>query len=242
MPERQRYSKAPIVEASIGLGVDLPEGFLLEQLEPLSTLIGQEYPEREPAYLSGAATGQGNSNTTNGFRFTSEDGKRILQAGIGVFAFSVLAPYDCWENFRDEARRLWNAYREVCEPRSVTRVGVRYIDRFNLPYSETTVKDHLRITPSVPPEMPRGKMSNYFLQVQLPQDDLNCILVLNSGLVPPPEAQPDTVSVMLDFDLSRDSWDDQDDEAPWNFLEKLHVRNNEIFESCITDAMREIIK
>jgi uncharacterized protein (TIGR04255 family) len=43
----------------------------------------------------------------SGFKFTSLNKQQILQAQIDGFTFSTLAPYDRWELFRDEARRLW---------------------------------------------------------------------------------------------------------------------------------------
>lgn len=33
-----------------------------------------------------------------------------------------------------------------------------------------------------------------------------------------------------------------DEEGVWSFFEELHVRKNQIFEACLTDRTRELIR
>ena len=49
----------------------------------------------------------------NGYIFASSDERQIFQARLDGFSFSRLAPYDRWETFRDEARRLVFAVRRM---------------------------------------------------------------------------------------------------------------------------------
>ena len=98
------------------------------------------------------------------------------------------------------------------------------------------------ISPPLSPALPQGLL-NYFMQLQIPQEDLQGLLVLNQSLVPPqPGPQPTTVSVLLDIDLFRAHDLPQDDEGLWSFFERLHAKKNEVFEGCITDLTRELIK
>ena len=174
-----------------------------------------------------------------GYVFTSTDKKQVLQARFDGFTFSRLAPYREWESFRDEARRLWTVYRERTSPAEVLRLAVRYINRFDLPGPNTELKDFFRTTPEISPDLPQT-LSSFFLRVVIPQDDLNGQLLINQTIIPP--ASPDAVSVVLDIDLFRDTEVPDREDGIWQFFEQLHDRKNDVFEACITDRARELIR
>jgi len=47
-----------------------------------------------------------------GFIFTSADDKQPFQVHLNGFTTNRLGSYPAWNAVRDEARRLWNVYRE----------------------------------------------------------------------------------------------------------------------------------
>jgi uncharacterized protein (TIGR04255 family) len=238
------YSKAPITEAIIDLKVTLPEGFSVNKLTELHSQISDRFPTIEPMQASSLLFQAGPtikidaSHQHNGFLFRSEDGLRIFQATLSGFTCNRLAPYETWENFRDEARYLWDIYKDTCKPSSVTRAAVRYINRLDLPGPVLDFKDFLRTVPEVSPDLPQG-LSNFFMQLQIPQEDLNCMLIINEAFVPP--TSPERVSVILDFDLYREQIWQSDDEDIWRFLEELRHRKNQAFEASITERTRRLI-
>lgn len=180
-----------------------------------------------------------------GFRFTSQNKQEILQARVDGFTFSTLAPYDRWEPFRDEARRLWELYRSAAKVESVTRAAVRYINRIDIPTSDVfQLDEYLRTHPEVSDDMPHGTIANFFMQIQTWQEDLDCMVIINEAPAPSPDQT--TTSIRLDLDLFREwfgePWRADQDEAVWEFLEQLHDRKNEVFEASITDATRRLIK
>lgn len=243
METRQRYRRAPIIEALIDFRVQLPEPVELD------TLMGVDidYPTREDINVLqsqisfGSAVGASASQTQVGYRFISRDKRQIIQMSLQNFTFSRLEPYDCWETFRDEAQRLWEIYSSAVQPQMITRIAVRYINRLNIPFAPLLpldLKDYLRTVPEVSPDLTQG-LSNYFMQLQIPQEDIASLLILNQALVPPPNSE--VVSILLDIDLFREvNLADNDDQA-WGILELLCVRKDKVFEACITDRMRELI-
>lgn len=81
------------------------------------------------------------------------------------------------------------------------------------------------------------------MQMQFWQEDLECDLIINEAIVP--SADPDTSSVVLDFDLFKerfeDPWPASDKEQIWEYLENLRVRKNELFQESITSKLKEMI-
>lgn len=190
MHTQRYYTGAPITEALIDLRVDSISEVMLSTLKGLQYSIESDYSVCEDMFTvqgqiqAGSTVAASASQTPIGYRFLSGDGKQILQARLDGFTFSRLAPYGKWEAFRDEARRLWELYRAVTNPTRVDCVAVRYINRLDLPLPLSDFKDYLRTVPEVSPDLPQG-LSDYFMQLQLPQEDLEGMLIVNEVIIPP---------------------------------------------------------
>jgi uncharacterized protein (TIGR04255 family) len=82
-------------------------------------------------------------------------------------------------------------------------------------------------------------MAGFVMQVPVPQPDIESMLLLKQGVVPPPN--PEVFSVVLDLDLYREvRWDPGDDKMIWDFFDTLRERKNEAFEASITPTTREL--
>lgn len=255
LSERTHYSKAPIIEAIIDLRVVARPGLTTEDLLHLQELIVDEYPSREEEHTfseevlfqnPGKSPKTESAHQVTGFRFFSEDQRRSLLARPDQFVFSIRAPYDNWEEFRNEAHSLWGIYCEVAGPTEVTRSALRYINRIDIPSTNDFVRleKYLKTYPEAPGEsLDMSMMAGFFMQLQLWQQDLECWLIVNEAPdVPPME---NMLSIRLDFDLFREAFDkpwNVKDGSAWDFLEDLHTRKNEVFEASITEETRRLIK
>jgi uncharacterized protein (TIGR04255 family) len=244
MEPPHRYSRSPLTEALIDLRCKVPEETTLERLASLQQPEHARYPIRQERALveaeltTGRRIGASASQTHLGYIFWSADERQAFQARLDGFTFSRLAPYDRWNTFRDEAQRLWTAYRDLVQP-DVTRVAVRYINRFELPIPLRDFKDYLRTVPEVSPDLPQG-LSGYLMRLQIPQEDLDAMLVLSEALAP--SSTPETTAaIVLDLDLFRMLEAPLADDEIWSLLEQFRSRKNEAFEACITDQTRELI-
>ena len=68
-----------------------------------------------------------------GFLFRSNDGLHIYQARTNGFTFSRLAEYTTWGEVSAEARRLWDKYRAVATPTSLSLLGTHFKIAFATP-------------------------------------------------------------------------------------------------------------
>lgn len=245
MQARRHYSRAPITEAVIDLGVTLPPKTTLAALVGLHNSIATDYPHQEDLLVlhgqmrAGASVGASASQTQLGFGYASSDQKQIIHARLDGFSFSRLAPYEHWEAFRDEAKRLWGIYQNAIHPIAINRLAVRYINRLNLPLPVKDFKDYLRVFPEVPSDI-SDFLNGYFLQLQIPKPEVDATLILNQAIIPP--SSDAVVSVLLDLDLFKQCDLPIAETTLWENLDNLHEKIDSIFEACITDETRELIK
>jgi uncharacterized protein (TIGR04255 family) len=254
MTERLHYPKAPIIEAVIDLKVELNDGCSFEHLAKIHDIIKDDYPQAETIFTGeveakfGNETGAKATQQNVGYKLSHLNTKYILQAHLEGFSLSALHPYDRWESFRDEARRLWNVYRSVANPKQVTRAAVRYINRLDIPFpsdgEELKQENYLYTYPEVSKGYPYSDIENFFMNLVIPQPDIQSVLSLTQARAI--ASTPQTVSLILDIDLfsarSENPWDAVQDESVWEFFEQLHTRKNIVFEESITEKTKELIR
>jgi len=245
MEIQTRYSRAPIREAVIEIKVALPLTINLADLAKVQLGHEQAYPvhgtmaEHGFKYNKREGLSIPEAPKLAGHLFRSQDGKQIIQCYLERFAFGRLEPYEGWEPFCHEARRMWDVYRSIAHPERISRIAVRYINRIDIPLPISDFKDFLRTGPEVSPSLPQG-LSGFFMHLEMPIGELQGMLLLNQTIVPPPD--PSVVSVILDIDLFRMEKLPQSDPELWGLFEQFHVYKNKVFEDCITDQTRGLIK
>lgn len=249
MQVQKRYLKAPITEAIIDLKVTFPENFSADRFAEIEDRVKDRFPTKEKEqlyagigafiFVPGSPIKVDANQHHNGFLFRSADNLRIFQATLSGFTFNRLAPYESWEEFSTDAKYLWDAYKEIYKPIQVTRAAIRYINQINIPTEGLDdLKDYLRVVPEIPDKFPQRVLSSFLTQVQMPQEDLDCMLIINETLAP--HSDNKFVTITLDIDLFRQqNWESGDDDI-WNFLEKLRHRKNEVFEASITQKTKEM--
>jgi uncharacterized protein (TIGR04255 family) len=243
---RRHYARAPVIQSSAEIRVARSEPVLPDALRRLGDDEGGRYPDVkelvrgdvqitvEPAAappLQAATHGE-----ITGFEWANPAERfRAQSAGL---SYHRLEPYTSWESCRDELRRLWPRYRALSAVQRIERIGLRYVNRLNLP-AGAEIKDYLLTVPDVAPRLPQA-LSGYMMQLNIPHPELpGGVLVIREGLMQPTSA--DVTSVLLDLDLFQTVDFAPDTDDVWNHFETLHAYHNEAFESCITDRTREMI-
>lgn len=242
---RQVYSRAPILEAVIDIGVRLPSSSRVEILKDIAWpdigRFGPPQPRvRAAIQLDGASRTITAQQEPDGWIFTDETQHVVLQARLDGFALSRLAPYDRWETFQESAKACWKAYCDTAKPLDIVRVALRYVNRLDLPLPFDDFREYLQTYPEVAPALPQA-LSSFVFQLQAPLTDIESgMLVLHEGIVESP--RPDTASILLDIDVFQTVTLPADANELWHAIEALHLKKNEVFEACITDKARALIR
>jgi len=239
---REHLENAPIVEAVLDFRVVPQEQISADTFADLRTSIGEKYTressirsiEARFGLVQGTPLKPWQMQTDLGYRYRTQG--EIAQFRVDGFTFSKLARYTTWGEVSSEALRLWKVYLDLANPRQVSRVAVRYINRMLLP----DVKDlgeYLAEPPKLP--LPASKRIREFLTRVIVEDDKrNASAIIVQALEP--RTDPETISLLLDVDAFRDVALGADDPALPAIFGELRQLKNEIFFASITDTTAEI--
>lgn len=240
---KQRYlSKAPIIEAIVDIKVKLPLDVDATKLRTIHDLISEQYP-KELEFTTGTfgmKKGKAPEVTHKGifgYRYTSNNGKQVVQANFEGFVFSRLKPYMEWESFCKEAHRLWLLYADFLSPELITRVALRYINRLGIPYSCKSLGEYLVTPPMIPEKLPQG-LSSFLNRIVIHEPVLQATAIIMQTLEPVigQEAAP----VVLDIDVFKEGQFNVDGKDAWGIIGNLHDLKNKIFFESITEKTVEL--
>ena len=118
--ESFRYPNAPIAEAIIELRVSLADDFDFRSLVQLCDEIKPEYPERSTitkkrggvSFSSDQKSAAFAEQEDIGYKSISEDRKQIAQFRVDGFIFNRLAPYEDWNKFSGEAKKVMESLQK----------------------------------------------------------------------------------------------------------------------------------
>lgn len=167
-----------------------------------------------------------------GYRFESADKLNVAQFTRNGFVFSRLKPYEEWEAFESEAKRLWRVYCEMAEPSEVQRLDVRFINLVT-PIQAEEVSDLLTVPPCSPKDLAlplKSFMHQSTFEIPGHPYNLNVIQTIQ----PPRPPERESFGLILDLDVFTTrpiQFDEMDDR-----LRHMRSIKNKAFFSFVTEA------
>ncbi|WP_457660164.1 MULTISPECIES: TIGR04255 family protein [Sinorhizobium] len=171
-----------------------------------------------------------------GLRLKTEDELQIVRVQTQVLAVAQLAPYVGWAELRSRIERDFATYTDLFGRRKITRIGVRYINRIDVPGQSADVEAYLKLYPALP-DLGQTVGVGFAMQITQKIDD-QFVVSLRSGTAASPV--PDTVSFLLDIDLFTEVDIPTRDDQILLLLDRMRELKNFIFESSITDKARAL--
>lgn len=181
----------------------------------------------------------GSTDTIEGYR--AQDGSQCLTAIFRAndFTFSMLEPYSNWNDFRRQARELWDIFRNELPDIEFSRAALRYINEISIPYHNDVpfeFKDYLT-TPLEIPEKLGETIEGFFSRVIIPFPDQRVKVVSINSFQ---EIVDNYVRIILDNDVYRENIDALTEDELWELLETLRVVKDTVFFANLTDKSLEI--
>jgi uncharacterized protein (TIGR04255 family) len=238
----QLYKRPPITEAVIEIRIDSP--IAMDRVERIRERLVEAYPLPPQKVMLLNFEFQEQSprvqQQLQGYRLTAPDGAGVVTIGPNVIATSRLAPYEGWESFVASGRSNWKIWKRVVGWQKVTRIGVRYINRIDIPTPENepiNVDDYLLFSLRRP-DLGLPPLQSFAMNAVTPLGKDDCKLIINAGSMPSPLVK--TVSFILDIDISKETDLPQNDEGLWALINRIRDYKNFVFEGCITELSREL--
>jgi uncharacterized protein (TIGR04255 family) len=242
VPER-RYARPPIAEALseiyfTGSNWDstTPGLFYEEVRNDYPNKAEMKLVEVEVQLPSGQARAQ-QMQTGPRMSFARRDNSRLIQLDRDLLVVNQLLPYPRYEEWRNEVLHGLEVYRRLAAPSGIDRLGVRYLNRVNIPVvgPGLRMEDYFRVHPQIPAEL-GGAHGAFMLQVLMIPVCLGHQLTLTLGLVPPLE--PNTMTFLLDlYNVIQLAGQDVFGQVP-RLLDQAHANVVHTFENAITDQSR----
>jgi len=169
--------------------------------------------------------------------FPDADERRLVGIGPNVLSVHVLRPYTGWEDFRSRIEEAYVAYRKAADPKAVTRIAVRYINRIVIEGTSAELDDYFTVSPQLPPTLALS-MAVFLNRVESVFDDEPIRLTTTFGSADAPDQN---LAFLLDLDVTRD-W------SPGilplqellSQIDELRRRERDAFEATITNRTREV--
>jgi uncharacterized protein (TIGR04255 family) len=238
------YPRAPITEAVIQLRSSSEIG--ARQQEKIAKRLKRDYPHSQPLHEVAVAidnTGGNVAITQNiqGFRLANDDQTNIVILDSRSLTAARLPPYPGWDTLRNNARGAWRIWTELVTHHSIERLGIRFINRIDIPNAAEPVvhlEQYLRFHPQVTTITP-APLLGYVMQVVVPTFDPAWTATVTSTILPIAPI-PNHTSIILDIDIFRTAKIPNKVDDLWAAVDEGRALKNDIFERCITDHSRKL--
>lgn len=169
-------------------------------------------------------------------RFFNQDKTAVAQVGENLLAVNVLSPYPHWDVFKKLILDVLEAYAKAASPAGIAQMTLRYIDRFTLPAERFRLGDWIVSGSPYLARVLDEAHESAFSRVQTSSAGTSeaFTVALEVGSDKPP-------ALTFDTEISRSSLPVAGAEIA-QALDEMHGRVVDIFEACISDRTREILK
>lgn len=236
------YQHPPIVEAVVDFRMVKP----LDQktISKLEAAFAASYPQLDKVQTiqvdfnpkTGAVR---KSAQVFGFKRLNNEATEVILTNDTGFTVAQLAPYTDWETFVGRVRRDWSIWKKKADFRTLSRIGVRFINRLDIPLHENTSmrpEDYITVGPNVPKAV--NEIGAFQSTISFGVEHLEANVTLRAGTAESPLLNH--ASIMLDIDIAKSEQVPLKEEDIFMYLDKVRLEKNKLFESCITDKMRSL--
>lgn len=241
----RKYKNPPIVEAVCEFQFD-PQGdwdiampgLIYERVQnPFKTRKAAKHVNIE--VTSGESGIQQQVQPTERIQFIRDDGNALIQVGPHLLTINHLKPYPSWEDFLPLIKQGFEAYHEVASPEKLARIGLRYINRIEIPSQEVDVQHYFRFVPHVEDDLAE-QINAFIIGIQVTYDkgrDALRVQLANASA-----RQPSYSDFILDLDYGLLEAEQLALSNAFQWVETAHSRIEDAFEACIREPLRDLFE
>jgi|SRR3990172_890574 len=242
----KKYKNPPIVEAlcEVQFVPGQPWDYTVHGL--FYEKISKEFPEKQQQMGIGIKLSQVSGTiqhevlpAPDKMQFISQDKAALVQVGTDLLVVNRLKPYNGWEHFKPLIQNNLNKFMEVAKPKDFKRIGLKYINKIDIPGQTFRLQDYFNYYPLIPKELPQTH-GPFNARVEFLYENLRDRLLLTIGTFV--AEAPNTVSILLDLDYVMNT----PEKLPLNmfdsWLENAHSAIEKTFEACLTGKCKDLFE
>ena len=172
-------------------------------------------------------------------RARNEDNSELVQFGPGIVAANRMK-YTTWEDFMPSIKKVTHAYLDIAKPQNTNRVGIRYINSFLVPESNTHIAEYFKINIDIPDSLSTFSGFNLLLANILKDEDY-LFNVRTRFLTDSLAANETGNKFILDIDCYVSPNIPPNIDKIVSLATKAHTIVENIFEEIITDKTRALM-
>jgi uncharacterized protein (TIGR04255 family) len=243
----RRYSNPPILEVVCEVRFNETEPWDWTIPGLMYERVSGAFPvkRQEPVLQVAINTTQEGQTIQSGpvakMQFLRQDGSALIQVQPNILAVTHLRPYPEWPQFRALVLEQLATYAEVSGQRDVARLGLRYINRIQIPTVKFELEDYFATVPTVGAGIP-DLFQSFLMRVDiLHEEPPRMTLRLTLGSLP--LEAPNIAPILLDLDAFTVEGDIPGIDAVPAWLNLAHDRIEAAFDKSFTDrAHRELFE
>ena len=241
-----KYPRAPITEAVIELRI--ATGLETVIIDKIAKRLKKRYDTQAPLQQVNLILDMTGSGTTavqqqnNGHRFATYDQADIALLTPVNLTTARLAPYPGWHAFQTMARENWADWCSIAPRHPISRVGVRYINRIDIPLPDDgIVQLETYLTTHPRSEILERPLTGFMVQAQFDAFLPKWVATLTTAPLTP-HPVPNHFSLLLDIDVSRTQDIPEKSDEMWTMINEAQTIKNDLFERALTPATKEFFR
>lgn len=239
-----RYRNAPVREALCEIYFtgskwdDTTQGMFFERIK-------DEYPKKQPVTELGVEVKVEKSERgaiirerQSRMHYIYPDGSRLVQLAPDLLVVNQLRPYPHFNVWRPTVGRMAQIYSEVAAPKTVSQLGLRYINDIHIPRTpDLKLEDYFTVYPQIPLSLGQ-RHGPYMLRMEMPTKNKGHILFITFATNPVPNTE--NFSFILDlYDMFGQPFNFSIPEIEKRVIE-AHNEIEPVFENIATDQLKAL--
>lgn len=176
---------------------------------------------------------------TERIQFVREDGRALIQVAPNFLTVNCLSPYPGWNQFHTMISENLNKYTYVAEPEGLRRIGLRYINRIEIPITRVNLEDYFDFYPHLGDKLPQ-EHGPFIVGVQIFFEDKRDVLKLDLTTAKSSNSEGLPLFLSLDYFCSQSNGIGLKEIDDW--IETAHTHIEDTFEACITEKTRSLFE
>lgn len=240
----RRYKEPPIIEAVCELQFDPASnwdpvfpGFIYEALKADFPIRSTRQINKFSIRASPEEMAQDITTLTLS-QFKDTDRHTLVQVGEHFISANYLAPYQGWTNFLPLIENCYNLYCSVTSPKGIQRIGVRYINRIDVPKEKFSL-DLFSYRPILG-KWEFSEIQKFVVSIEKPYKEQHGLMRIQLVNDPLPTEDKNSVILDIDYFLTEPNSVDLDEALAW--VDQGHLCIIDAFENSITDQLRNMFQ